>query len=342
MFPYYPLPKHSKKKRERLENQGIHDLTGSQGRILLDSGGFQLYRKSLSLDYKDTLGIYKAAQLRTNDHAIALDFVPFPSDPPDVRIQKIHQTIDTYRAMKTLDDHVIPVIHGITKKEFELSFTQIDTPTQFISFPSNFPMITMKQKGVNDESLKDMIMARFITFLKLLKEKRLDEARIHILGATGQNSSHLCWFAGMDQTDSSSWRLKAAYGKIALPEVAEAKISAVKSTFGVREWKPEWDAVLKECGCPICKHLDVKQRKVELAKGKTEGFNNRCIHNAFVYLQERNLAREMIGHTQYQYYLEKRFKGTWWARFLSKVQETRHQKGLDLFLRGEVNGIPAK
>jgi queuine/archaeosine tRNA-ribosyltransferase len=315
--------------------KGIHGFTKSTGRILLDSGGFQLYRRNLNLDYNETLEIYKDCQINPNDFAISLDFCPFLMDLPETRLKKIKQTIATYQAMVAKNQQVIPVIHGTTKKEFELSLTQI-TEGCFISYASNFPLITMTLSSDeilnNRPSVKDQIITRFITFLKLLREHRL-ECRIHILGATGQNSSHLMWYAGMDQTDSSAWRLKASFGKIALIGVSEAKISSVPSTFGVHEWKPEHDILLKECECPICKHLDLKQRKLVLGTDKTLGFNNRCVHNAFVYLQERDLAREMIGRTIYRLYLEKRFKGTWWMKFLHKVDETRTQKELDFYIK---------
>lgn len=338
IFPYYDLKGNSKKKRQLLKDIGIHELSNANGRLLLDSGGFQLYKRRYQLDFNETIQIYNECRFQANDYGISLDHCPFFDDTPTVRMEKINYTIDTYRKMVAQNKKVVPVIHGTTRKEFQQSLKQIDLATGLISYPSCFPLITMTLSADeilnNRPSIKTQIIERFVTFLKLIKETRIDEDyRIHVLGATGQNSSHLCWYAGMDQTDSSSWRLKAAYGKIALLGVSEAKVSNVKSTFGVQEWKDSHDKLLKDCECPICKHLSLKQRKSELGKGKSEGFNNRCVHNAWTYLLERDVARENIGRISYRHYLENRFKGTWWLKFLNKVDETRSHKNLDFFLK---------
>ncbi|WP_371801795.1 hypothetical protein [Candidatus Lokiarchaeum ossiferum] len=333
VWPFYDFKGNSKAKRNRLTEFGIHELSGAYGNILLDSGGFQLYRKDLDLNYLETLQIYKDAQLMKNDHAIALDFVTFPDDSPKVRLEKIKKNTQIFQKMIIKNKKIVPVIHGWSEKELTLASKQLDYGNEFLAFGSGFPMITI-QKGKN-LPIKDMIMKRFIDFLKVIKKQKLDEHRIHVLGASGQNSSHLCWYAGIDQTDSSSWRIKAAYGKIALIGVSEAKVSNVKSSFGVKAWKPKHDQLLKDCECPVCKHLSLPQKKEILGQGKSIGFNNRCIHNAYVYLQERELAREMVGTPKYRTYLEKRFKRTWWLKFLNKIDEGSHQKSLDHYLKSK-------
>jgi queuine/archaeosine tRNA-ribosyltransferase len=327
VFPFYNLPKSSKKRRLELQTNGIHALTQSEGKILLDSGGFQLYRKNIALDYHDTLELYRQCQFRRDDFGISLDFCPFNTDPASVRKDKLQRTIETYHLMREVNSQIVPVIHGTTKKEFEWSFTQLQYNEPLIAYASNFPLITMNRTHdptLNSLTVKQQIVERFLVFMKLVKEKHI-ESRIHVLGATGQNSSHLCWFAGMDQTDSSSWRIKAAYGKISLLGVSEAKVSKTPSSFGVQKWKESHNRLLKECECPICKGLNVEERLSVLGADKSAGFKARCVHNAWTYLIERDLARDMVGTLRYRHYLEDRFKGLWWAKFLDKVKECQNQ-----------------
>jgi hypothetical protein len=57
------------------------------------------------------------------------------------------------------------------------------------------------------------------------------------------------------------------------------------------------------------------------------------VHNAYTYLKERDLAREMAGSLKYRKYLEQRFKGLWWAKFLHKVAEAQNQTEPQIALR---------
>jgi len=331
VFPLYKsIVKNSKRQITKYETLGIHKYAQCHGKLLLDSGGFQLYRNHLDLSYLDTLDIYNHAKFRKDDFAISLDFVPFPEESPAVHLEKITKSNTTFQAMVKENPKIVPVIHGWNRKEMELSLMQCHSARiKFLTYGSCFPMICKYNSSNCNFSIKQKIMASFLLFLKLIREQHLDEWRIHVLGANGQNSSHLAWFAGCDQTDSGSWRLKAGYGKIAFLGVNEAKISDRASTFGITKWKDAHDQLLRDCDCPVCKGLSLNDRK----KALKATFGARCIHNAFIYLQERQLAKEMIGGLAYGRYLEKRFRGTWWFKFLQKIQESRHQKEITSYFK---------
>jgi queuine/archaeosine tRNA-ribosyltransferase len=326
VFPFYNV------KGKKLD-QGIHALTGVKGKVLLDSGGFQLYKSNSVLNYQDTLKLYERAQLTNDDFGISLDFVPLPDESMDVRMKKIQQSNETFKLMRedsSVGKRIVPVIHGWTEKELEESFKQIEGDVEFLSYGSCFPMITSyHNSGQIPDSIKTMIIENFHLFFKMLKAKKLDGMRLHILGANGQNSSHLCWYSGASQTDSGSWRLKAAYGKIALPEIAEIKMSDRESSFGANKYNNAYDPLLLACECPICKGLSLDERKNVLRNS----FTARATHNAFVFIEERNMAREKIGTPNYRQYLEKRFKGSWWLKFLNKMDATNNTKSLDQFFR---------
>lgn len=331
VWPFYT----SKRKFARLETLGIHGYTNHNGPVMLDSGGFQLYRKQASLEPEDTLRMYDAASMGGKDLAIALDICPNPADPPIVRMAKIRKTNENFLAMHAVEPRVLHVIHGWTRAEIEASMQPIiNGNVDVLAMPSCLTMFTMNialDELLRDNTLKDLIIKRFLIFLDILREHKLDGCKIHVLGASSGNSSHLLWYAGMDQMDSSNWRIKAAFGKIAFPEKTEVKISKRESNFGASGWKGAYDVMLMECACPVCKGLSLGERKAILERS----FQARAVHNAHVYLEERQIAKDHVGTgAGYREYLEGRFaKSYFWRKFLRKVDEGRHQKALDSFLK---------
>jgi queuine/archaeosine tRNA-ribosyltransferase len=329
VYPFYS----SVKKQEQLKALGIHKFVDHPGKILLDSGGFQLITKNKTISPDETLNLYKLAKLKKGDNGICLDYCPRCDEPAAVRIQKIKKTNENYKYMFEQNKKVVHVVHGWTQKEIELSISGF-LDSEIISYGSCFTMLAMNSafdELLGSMSVKDLLIKRFMIFMDLLKKNKLEDVKIHILGASSGNASHVMWYSGMDQCDSSNWRIKAAYGKISFPGFVEVKISKRESTFGNSVWKPIYSTLLKECECPVCKHLSLLQKKELLA----ESFQARCVHNAYVYLQERQLARDMLGTTRYLPYLEKRFERSYfWKKFLKHITEGRSQKDLNCYLGG--------
>nr|MDO8114955.1 hypothetical protein [Candidatus Sigynarchaeota archaeon] len=125
VWPFYKSPR----RREKLARAGIHEYVDHAGPLMLDSGGFQMVRKSIDLKPEDTLDIYTKANLGRKDLAISLDYCPRPDDPPATRIEKIRRTNANYLRMVEQDKHVLHVVHGWTRKELELSMSVIEGPT---------------------------------------------------------------------------------------------------------------------------------------------------------------------------------------------------------------------
>ena len=158
------------------------------------------------------------------------------------------------------------------------------------------------------KGFKDKIITKFVNLLRLIKEyPDLQDTRFHILGASGSNTSHLCWYAGLEQTDSASWRRIAAFGKVAFVGVSEVSISNRTANFGNTKWKDRYDTLLRECECHVCKKSSLTERKKRLSTS----FQDRATHNAYIFLQERELAKELIGTNKHLPYLQNRFKLTW-------------------------------
>jgi hypothetical protein len=52
------------------------------------------------------------------------------------------------------------------------------------------------------------------------RDPKFSKKRLHTIGASGSNTFYLCVYSGIEQTDSSAWRMQAtvaAGGKIGFP-----------------------------------------------------------------------------------------------------------------------------
>jgi tRNA-guanine family transglycosylase len=334
----------SEYRKNKLKDNGIHTYVKHDGPLMLDSGGFQLIKKHKDDDIPDkdfdinqTLEIYKLANLKDKDFGITLDLCPLPDFKPSKRREMIQKTNENYLKMKELApkelrNKIVHVIHGWSKKEIELSLSVIKQEDPIIAIGSCFPLII---KGYRDDIIK-----KFVNLLHIIDERpELKQKRFHVLGANGANSSHICWYAGLEQTDSSSWRRIAAYGKIVFVGVSEVSLTDRKVNFGNTNWTKKHDRLLRACECPVCEGLSLNEKK-ETLKGS---FKSRSIHNAYHYLEERNIARELVGTSKYYKFLEKRFKKNWlMKKFLKKIREAKFQPTLDEFLKPKRSGTELK
>ncbi|HEC40753.1 MAG TPA: hypothetical protein ENI29_21095 [bacterium] len=316
----------SKYRKNKLLQKGIHNYVDHFGPIMLDSGGYQLITKNRPFSLEETIEIYRLAKFKKNDFGIALDYCPIPTDSPTFRMQKIKNSNENLLRMRDLAPELAPqiihVLHGWSLKELRVSLNVVGTE-RLLAFGSCFSLML---KG-----LRDKIIMKFVNLLRLIEEyPDLKETRFHILGASGANPSHICWYAGLEQTDSASWRRIAAYGKIAFVGVTEISISNRPVKFGNTKWTEKHDNLLKDCECCVCDGLSLAEKKEQLSAS----FQNRAIHNAHTYLQERELARELVGTNRYYPYLQKRFKRSYFnKKFLSKVRESKSQPSIDAFLK---------
>jgi tRNA-guanine family transglycosylase len=308
------------------KENGIHKYVDHTGPIILDSGGYQLINHNKSFKLEETIEIYRKANFQQDDFGIVLDYCPLIFETPKDRLDKITRSNENFITMKKLapelSKKIVPVLHGWTMKEIRKSLDPVGEEN-LISFGS---CLSLKLKGYQDK-----IIQKFVNLYRLIKEyPDLKDIRIHILGASGANSSHVCWYSGFEQTDSASWRRIASYGKIVFVGVSEAYISNRNATFGRTTWNEKFDILLKECECPICKDKTLVNKKSILA----ESFPARATHNAYIYLQERELAKELIGTPQYHRYLTERFKRSYFMKkFLMKMKEAKFQPQIDTFLR---------
>ena len=313
-------------RKGKLQTQGIHQFVDHSGPIILDSGGYQLINHDRPFTLEETIEIYRMANFQQDDFGIALDYCPLIFETPKERMEKIKRSNKNLLKMRKLAPElsrkIVHVLHGWTMKELRTSLDPVGIE-DLIAFGS---CLSLKLKGYQDK-----IIQKFVNLYRLTEEyPDLRGIRLHILGASGANSSHVCWYSGFEQTDSASWRRIASFGKIVFVGVSEAYISNRNAKFGRTKWNDKFDILLKECECPICKGENLTVKKGILA----EKFQARATHNAYIYLQERQLAKDLIGTPKYYRYLQKRFKRSYFMKkFLNKMREAKFQPHIDTFFR---------
>lgn len=123
---------------------------------------------------------------------------------------------------------------------------------------------------------------------------------LHVFGAGTPASIFLLFLLGVDSVDSVAWRLKAAYGAIRLPGLADRYATDFGHTRTRRRLTSLCKDLLQACVCAVCEGLSLSRRVVVLA----ESFEARAVHNAQVFIDELNafrLAARQGTHLQFVY-----------------------------------------
>lgn len=204
----------------------------------MDSGGFKGYSQNVDITPQEVLGIYDIARLKSDDKVISLDYAPLPEESPRLRIKKIKNSIKNFNLMKPLQNDLLPVVHGWSKKEMEISLNEFqDEP--MLSFPSYFTLLTNNKKDSKNRVIRHkphrsfqnpdvknylngyfprqnqnittqkLIVKRFIDFINYYKKRKLT-GRVHILGMSAGLAMQIMAYTGVfKQWDSANWRVKA-------------------------------------------------------------------------------------------------------------------------------------
>lgn len=273
--------------------------------ISLDSGGF-LFQKSpeIELPFTDFIKIIKNS---LPDFVYALDHPLDPSMDKLENDRRIKKTLENTRKMneEIQEIPVIPILHGYTKTQLTTCAEGIKkiygSKPQFIACGSLVPL--MRTGGSIRKYYLDYwnTESRRVMAIRILKyaRKLFPCSVIHVFGIGGTNIMHLMYLIA-DSVDSIGWRWSAANGMVRIFNVGERYISKRNKSV---KWNPnpsesEWN-ILKECKCPICK--DDQDRLFE-------SFEARAVHNAFVYQQESNLAKDLKKSGKYHEYLLERLQ----------------------------------
>jgi len=249
---------------------------GYEGELWLDSGGFQVLRKGLQLAVEEVAEVYRQVEAQ---YYLSLDVPPSPTDPPDVAEKKFEKTYQNWVRLSRAVEGVVPVLHVYRDERLFLKYLRryLDAPTLAIGGAVPYVLITRgAPRGSREYALR------------LIKTAREEfKGKLHVLGLGSPSVTPILEALGVDSTDTSTWRVKAAYGKVILPGGGERHVTGRKVNFGPRkaleEELEELRAFLAQTGFPALTP-DFRRRLAE-------SFEYRALVNAWVVLHSRTPPR---------------------------------------------------
>jgi len=176
--------------------------------LWIDSGGYQIMKHNVRVDMEDVIRRYA---LIDAEYYMSLD-IPV-TDPRQANQKVIEKNYKNFlELIKHLPDkNIIPIIHLYPSK-YLLKFSQeyIDLGCSIIAYGGIVPPLLRKTK------------LRFKALLGLLiLLKSFPNVRFHVLGAGSYLMIRIFESLGVHSLDTSSWRVKAAFGHVLIPGLGE-------------------------------------------------------------------------------------------------------------------------
>ncbi len=226
----------------------LQSLLCFSGDVYVDSGGYQLLRRGVQIDLDNLVKVYN--RWWDAKYYLSLDYPPHPADDEQTVRRKLKKTFENFLRLRCVfKDSVMPVIHFHHRVDVVWEFLRkyLDYSPDVIAVGALVPYV-LTLRGVPRNSRR--LAMRFL--LDLRAEVR---HKIHVLGLGSPVITPILKLIGIDSTDSSTWRIKAAYGKILLPGGGERHVSSRSIKFGKKRATPEDIELvrmfLKEKGFPL-------------------------------------------------------------------------------------------
>jgi len=274
---------------------------------LLDSGGYlYLKRNDLKADPCDILDLYE--DLAPTIGAI-LDHPLDPFAAIEVNQRRWQQTLVNTRLMFERNGclTLMPIIHAHSVAQAQKACTElreiIGEPV-IVGIGSLVPLMRTRHDG---GLLTEHQSSRHLA-VELVRTVRNEfpHSFLHVFGVGGTTTMHLMFALGVDSLDSIGWRLKAGYGAIQLPGLGD-RFTGNKHrrnrTLLIEDMVAK--EALLECQCPVCQeHGTFEKRWMALDRS----FNNRALHNAWVFVQEVNAFREWVKADSVEQFVSQRLQ----------------------------------
>ncbi|MEM2293001.1 MAG: hypothetical protein QXS74_08185 [Nitrososphaeria archaeon] len=261
MVNAYEIIKNEKLRKEIEKKGGLHDFLNFDGTIFLDSGGYQAMKNGIDIKIDDLVEVYKLAEA---DFYFSLDY-------PSYKIRncksKITKTITNYEKLRKVVENVIPIVHpDINRALIEFNAYSKYSP-KYMAVGGLVPLV-LTTKGLSNGRKKAV---------DLIAEIRvLHKGKLHVMGLGAPTVIPILKTLNCDSTDSASWRLKAAHGKIMLPNGGERYISLTGAKFGVVSLSAQEIEFIEKLQPPVFKEFDWKDLQ--------SSFEVRALFNAWITL----------------------------------------------------------
>ncbi len=253
--------------------------------LWLDSGGYQFLRHNIEPRIEKIAEVYNTFQ--DVKYYLSLDYPPSPLDDYDTARRKLERSFENFvKLRKLLDpeisDRLIPVLHYCRYRDLLFSFLHryLDHEVPVLAVGALVPYILIL-RGVKGNSRREALI-----FLAQLRDILRDSGtKLHVLGLGSPVIVPILEIMGVDSTDSSTWRIKAAYGKVVLPGGGEVHVTSRNVNFGRRK---------ATSGDIDLLYRFLRAKSFPLIDRFSEIYSNfeyRALVNCFVILHSRELPR---------------------------------------------------
>ncbi len=218
-------------------------------RVWVDSGGYQAMVKGIKLSIEKVVERYRKLDA---DLFMSLDIPPRTLCPEDRELVK--QNIENFDELRSRleDREIVPVVHCYSP---ELMLEALDVyqslGAKIIAFGGAVPP-SMARMGRG---------SRLAPLIALAIVVKASKRPVHALGIGGSVTMYtVLKTLGAHSADSSSWRVKAAYGKVLVPGLGERYVGDGRARFGRVDMRSEDMELLKRSleatGFPYMDRLD--------------------------------------------------------------------------------------
>jgi len=193
-----------------------------EGELWLDSGGYQILKRGLPVDVDKIAEIYRRVDAQLY---FSLDIPPSLGDPPEEAGKKFEKSYRNWlRLRRAVGDAVVPVLHIYRVPALFEKYLALyrDAPALAVGAAVPYVLITRgAPRGSRELAIRLITTAR-----------REFKGPLHVLGMGSPAVTPILKAIGVDSTDSATWRLKAAYGKVLLPGGGERHVTDRNVNFG--------------------------------------------------------------------------------------------------------------
>jgi len=268
----YEIIKKEKLRQEIKAKGGLHRFLKYDGIIFLDSGGFQAMAHGIDIKLKSLIEVYNFAKA---DYYFSLDY---PSSSARNSEKKIARTISNYKELKKVVGQVIPIVHPKIERairEYE-AYETYDPP--YIAIGGLVPLM-MTSKGISS--------GRKMAIDLIAEMKKRHNSYLHVMGLGAPTVTPILKVLKCTSTDSTAWRVKAAHGKIMIPNRGERYVSKKRARFGVVSISEEDKGAIEKTRCPILKECGWDNLE--------KSFEARALLNAWVTLYCAEATAQLNG-----------------------------------------------
>ena len=294
---------------QKVREVGIQEYLNleTSSATFLDSGGYlYLKRDDVKPDPLQILGLYEDSAPTIG---AVLDHPLDPFLPAEVNKKRWRRTIVNTRLMFEKNGHLtlMPIVHAHSvdqAREACADLRQVVGEPTVLGIGSLVPLMRTRHNG---EVLRHHQSSRHLV-IEVIKaiHTEFPNAFLHVFGVGGTTTMHLMFALGVDSLDSIGWRLKAGYGAVQLPGFGDrftGDRQRKKRTLLTDDEKAK--EALLECQCPVCQeHATLEKRLAALDKS----FNNRALHNAWVFVQEVVAFRAQIETNSVESFVRERLQ----------------------------------